>query len=617
MSRTKRPSADAGDDVALAAADGEGGLVDQGDRTAGLAEARHLAAKVHGSLTGRRYRTGVGHRMTWSERSRDTSALTRGTVAGRRDCHYGRSENLAATVDCRRDPAPRDRGPARGRRRHRDPARRRPGRRRGRGPRPHGPERLGQVDAGQHPARQPRLRGHRRPIRFQGEDVTAWPTDVRAKAGMFLAFQYPEEIPGVPVIQFLRQALSARKGIDLSVLEVRLAIMEWMKRLGMDPAFGDRYLNEGFSGGEKKRNEILQMAMLEPELAILDETDSGLDIDALRVVADGVQEVRERPARARRAAHHPLPAHPRRARSPTSCTSSSTAASSTSGGPELAAPARGRGLRGMADDRHRRADRADARRGRASRPTSRSSSARCTATASSTSTRPRRRRSPQRGARRHGRATTRPPTPTCTAASTPSPRRRPTATRRPGPRSAGFIGAAVARTRSSSPRTPPRPSTWSPTPGAGPTSGRATWCVLTEMEHHANIVPWLMLAEERGIELRCHPHRPTTYRLDLADLDRLLDGAKLRRLSPPCPTCSGTITPVRADRRGRPRRRRAGAGRRRPVASPTCPPTCRPLGCDFLGLHAATRCSAPPASGCCGAGASCSRRCRRSWAAAR
>src|SRR5438445_5770094 len=92
-------------------------------------------------------------------------------------------------------------------------------------------------------------------ILFKGEDVTAWPTDVRGKAGIFLAFQYPEEIAGVPVVQFLRQALSARKGVDLSVLELRLSIMEWMKRLDMDPSFGDRYLNEGFSGGEKERNE--------------------------------------------------------------------------------------------------------------------------------------------------------------------------------------------------------------------------------------------------------------------------------------------------------------------------------------------------------------------------
>jgi Fe-S cluster assembly ATP-binding protein len=130
-------------------------------------------------------------------------------------------------------------------------------------------------------------------ILFHGEDITTWPTDVRGKAGIFLAFQDPESIGGVPVIQFLRQALSARRGTDLSVLEVRLMMMEWMEKLGMDPAFGERHLNDGFSGGEKKRNEILQMAILEPELAILDETDSGLDVDALRAVARGVHTVRE------------------------------------------------------------------------------------------------------------------------------------------------------------------------------------------------------------------------------------------------------------------------------------------------------------------------------------
>ena len=128
---------------------------------------------------------------------------------------------------------------------------------------------------------------------YRGDDVTDWGPDDRARAGMFLAFQYPQAIQGVSVLNFLRQALSARKGIDLSMLELRLSIMEWMERLDMDPSFADRYLNEGFSGGEKKRNEILQMAILEPELAVLDETDSGLDIDALRVVAKGVREVRE------------------------------------------------------------------------------------------------------------------------------------------------------------------------------------------------------------------------------------------------------------------------------------------------------------------------------------
>ena len=134
-------------------------------------------------------------------------------------------------------------------------------------------------------------------VSFQGDNITEWDTDVRAKAGMFLAFQYPQEIAGVSILNFLRQALSARKGIEMSVLELRLSLMEWMEKLNIDPSFMERYVNEGFSGGEKKRNEVLQMVVLEPEMAILDETDSGLDIDALRTVATGVQAVRaERPA---------------------------------------------------------------------------------------------------------------------------------------------------------------------------------------------------------------------------------------------------------------------------------------------------------------------------------
>jgi Fe-S cluster assembly ATP-binding protein len=133
-------------------------------------------------------------------------------------------------------------------------------------------------------------------ILFRGDDITGWDPDVRAKAGLFLAFQYPQEIAGVSVLNFLRQALSARKGIEMSVLELRLALMEWMDKLQMDASFIERYVNEGFSGGEKKRNEVLQMAVLEPEVAILDETDSGLDIDALVAVAEGVQAIRaERP----------------------------------------------------------------------------------------------------------------------------------------------------------------------------------------------------------------------------------------------------------------------------------------------------------------------------------
>ncbi|HEY6472287.1 MAG TPA: Fe-S cluster assembly ATPase SufC [Acidimicrobiales bacterium] len=129
-------------------------------------------------------------------------------------------------------------------------------------------------------------------ILLNGEDVTGWATDVRAKAGLFLAFQYPETIEGVSVRSFLRQAMAARKGTEVSVLEVRVLMTEWMERLGMEPSFASRHLNQGFSGGEKKRNEILQMALLEPVVAVLDETDSGLDIDALRVVGRGVREVR-------------------------------------------------------------------------------------------------------------------------------------------------------------------------------------------------------------------------------------------------------------------------------------------------------------------------------------
>jgi len=129
-------------------------------------------------------------------------------------------------------------------------------------------------------------------IRFKGDDITDWPTDVRGKAGLFLAFQHPQEIAGVSVLNFLRQALSARKGMDMSVLELRSTLMDWMAKLGMDSAFLECHVNESLSGEEKKRYEILQMAILEPEMAVLDETDSGLNIDALVAVATGVQAVR-------------------------------------------------------------------------------------------------------------------------------------------------------------------------------------------------------------------------------------------------------------------------------------------------------------------------------------
>ncbi len=126
---------------------------------------------------------------------------------------------------------------------------------------------------------------------FDGTDITQLTPDERGRLGMFLAFQYPEEIPGVSVVNFLRAALSNRTGTEYTVLELRLKVTDAMRELGMEATFADRYLNEGFSGGERKRNEILQMAVLEPVLAVLDETDSGLDIDALKIVAEGVKRV--------------------------------------------------------------------------------------------------------------------------------------------------------------------------------------------------------------------------------------------------------------------------------------------------------------------------------------
>ena len=129
-------------------------------------------------------------------------------------------------------------------------------------------------------------------VTFEGEDVLELEPDERAKLGMFLAFQYPSEVPGVSVANFLRTAVNSVREEELSPMEMYRLLQEKMAIMHMDPKFAERYLNEGFSGGEKKRNEILQMLMLDPRLAIMDETDSGLDIDALQVVARGVNEVR-------------------------------------------------------------------------------------------------------------------------------------------------------------------------------------------------------------------------------------------------------------------------------------------------------------------------------------
>ena len=381
---------------------------------------------------------------------------------------------------------------------------------------------------------------------------------------MFLAFQYPQEIQGVSVLNFLRQALSARKGIDLSMLELRLAIMEWMGRLDMDPSFADRYLNEGFSGGEKKRNEILQMAILEPEMAILDETDSGLDIDALRVVAKGVQEVRaarpelgvlaithyqrlldelapdQRP-------HHDRRAH-RRERRPRAGRPTRSPRGTTHGADRMPLEVRARIkadfplLTKVEVGGH---------------PIVYLDSA-------SSSQKPR------SVHRRHGRASTRRPTPTSTAASTASPPRPPTATRRRGPRwpasSARPSTNGIVFTKNVTEAINLVAYSW----------GRANLAegdvvVLTEIEHHANLVPVADPARGARHRAALHPDgrrlharpdrpRPAARRSQAPRRHRHVQRARHAR-----PRSASWPTPPTPPARC--------AWSTAPSTSPTCPPT--------------------------------------------
>lgn len=131
-------------------------------------------------------------------------------------------------------------------------------------------------------------------VTLDGADVLEMSVDERARAGLFLAMQYPVEVPGVSVSNFLRSAATAIRGEAPKVRTWVGEVKEAMSSLGMDPSFSERNVNEGFSGGEKKRHEILQMELLKPKIAILDETDSGLDVDALRIVSEGVNRIRSK-----------------------------------------------------------------------------------------------------------------------------------------------------------------------------------------------------------------------------------------------------------------------------------------------------------------------------------
>ncbi len=129
-------------------------------------------------------------------------------------------------------------------------------------------------------------------VQLQSEDITHLPPNERARRGLFLAMQYPTAVPGVTMVNFLRAAIKAVQGQDVPIREFRLHLQEALALLKMDESFVRRYLNDGFSGGEKKRAEVLQMSLLRPVMAVMDETDSGLDIDALRIVAEGINALR-------------------------------------------------------------------------------------------------------------------------------------------------------------------------------------------------------------------------------------------------------------------------------------------------------------------------------------
>jgi len=133
-------------------------------------------------------------------------------------------------------------------------------------------------------------------VTLDGEDVLSMSVDQRARAGLFLAMQYPVEVPGVSVSNFLRTAVTAVRGEAPKLRDFMKSMRAAMSDLSIDPAFAERNLNEGFSGGEKKRHEVLQLELLNPKIAVLDETDSGLDIDALRVVSEGINRFRSDPS---------------------------------------------------------------------------------------------------------------------------------------------------------------------------------------------------------------------------------------------------------------------------------------------------------------------------------
>jgi Fe-S cluster assembly ATP-binding protein len=378
-------------------------------------------------------------------------------------------------------------------------------------------------------------------VLLDGEDVLSMTVDERARAGLFLAMQYPVEVPGVSVSNFLRTAATAIRGEAPKLRTWVKEVNDSMTALGIDRAFAERSLNEGFSGGEKKRHEILQLGLLKPKFAILDETDSGLDIDALRVVSDGINRVRETGVGTLLITHY---TRILRYVKPDFVHVFVAGRIVEEGGPELAeeletsgyerftaAGARPRELRrrpgpqGLPDPRS-----AGPRRAAAGLPRQRQHLAEAAP-----------------GGRGDQPSTTSGTTPTSTGPSTCSPRRRPRRTSSGRDKVAGLIHAPsrdeVIFTKNASEALNLVANTmaWRSALQVGP----GDEIVITEMEHHSNIVPWQLLAERTGATLRWFGITDDG-RLDLSTVDDLItERTKVVSLVHVSNTL-GTLNPVAA-----------------------------------------------------------------------
>ena len=454
-------------------------------------------------------------------------------------------------------------------------------------------------------------------ITLDGEDVLAMSVDARARAGLFLAMQYPVEVPGVSVSNFLRTAITAVRGEAPKLRTFGKELQAAMESLSIDPEFARRNLNEGFSGGEKKRHEILQLELLAPKIAVLDETDSGLDIDALKVVAEGINRFRAAPDHGRHADHalHPDPAlHHAGLRARVR-----RRADRRGGRPRARRDPRGRRLRAVGQGRGGLMT-LDVARIRKDFPilerTVRGGQPLVYLDSANTSQKPRQvidaltefyerhNANIHRATHELGEEATE-------------------AYEGARIKAAQFIGAAdeteviFTKNISEGINLVAYSMGNASAGGSGPDRfrlGPGDEIVITEMEHHSNIVPWQLLCERTGATLRWFKVTGWDGQLDLSAADELInERTKLVALVHQS-NVLGTINPVREIADAGPRGGRAGAGGRRPVGPAHAGRRGR-RSAPTSWASPATRCAGRPASGCCGAAGNCSTRCRRSWVA--